>query len=292
VPTDLKSIWWAEPTLRETMYQAYWQLDSRPFEHTSDARFHFVAQSQAGALLKLRYVVENHRGAAVLAGEAGLGKTLLAEKLLVEMDDGFWPRVHLVFPQMPTDQLLTYLADQLTGEDSPQTATIEQSVQRIQRLLRSNAEAGKHAVVILDEAHLLCRQSLETIRLLMNFQLDGQPTATFLLAGQTGLVLAVRRLPALDERLAVTCVLTRFTADETARYIEHRITAAGAKRTIFEPSAVEAICELTHGIPRRINRLCDLALLVGYGEDLRTLTAEHIESIHQELIGSAAAAAA
>src|SRR5688572_3145700 len=272
------------------MYQSYWQLDSRPFEHTSDARFHFAAESQRGALLKLRYVLENRRGAAVLAGESGLGKTLLAQKLIAELDASFAPRVHLVFPQMPPDQLLTYLADQLTGQYSPLTATIDQSVRRIERLLIANAQAGKHAIIAIDEAHLLTdRRSLEAIRLLMNFQHNGQPAATFLLAGQTSLVLGVRRLPPLDERIAVTCVLSRLSADETGRYIQHRLAAAGAKRTIFEPSAVDTIQQLTHGIPRRINRLCDLALLVGYGEELQTLTGQHIESIHQELVGAAAA---
>jgi len=273
------------------MYQSYWQLDCPPFEHTSDERFHYAAESQRGALLKLRYALENRRGAAVLAGESGLGKTLLTQKLLSELDENFTPRVHLVFPQMPADQLLTYLADQLTGQFSPITATIDQSVRRIERILLSGAQAGQHAVIAIDEAHLLNQvQTLEAIRLLMNFQHEGKPAATFLLTGQTGLVLAIRRLPPLDERIAVTCVLSRLSTEETACYIQHRMTAGGSKRTIFEPSAVAAIQELTHGIPRRINRLCDLALLVGYGEELRTIAGQHIESIHQELIGSAAAA--
>jgi type II secretory pathway predicted ATPase ExeA len=273
------------------MYQSYWQLDCRPFEQTSDAQFYFTAESQRGALLKLRYVLENRRGAAVLAGESGLGKTLLVQKLLAELSAEFSPRVQLVFPQMPVEQLLTYLADQLTGQYSPLTAGVDQSVRRIERQLQANSQAGKHAVIAIDEAHLISgTQSLEAVRLLMNFERDGQPLATFLLTGQTGLVLSVRRLPALDERIAVTCVLTRLTANETASYIQHRLTVAGAKRMIYEPSAIQTVYELTHGIPRRINRLCDLALLVGYGEELKTLAATHIESIHQELIGVAAAA--
>jgi general secretion pathway protein A len=273
------------------MYQAYWQLDSRPFEHATAAQFVFAADSQLGALLKLRYVLENRRGTALLAGESGLGKTLLVETLLRELSPAFAPRVHLVFPQMATDQFLTYLGDQLTGQHSPLTLNVDQSVRRIEQLLRAGGQAGKHALIAIDEAHLLRdHQTLEAIRLLMNFQQDGQPLATFLLAGQTSLVLMVRRLPALDERVAVTCILARLTPDETNRYIDHRLTAAGAKRTIFEPSAVEAIFGLTHGIPRQINRLCDLALLVGYGEELPTLNARHIESIHAELLGIPAAA--
>jgi type II secretory pathway predicted ATPase ExeA len=273
------------------MYEAYWQLESRPFEHASDARFVFEAESQRGALLKLRYAIENQRGAAVLAGESGLGKTLVVETLLRERDATLGPRVHLVFPQMPVDQLLNYLADQITGQQSPLTATIEQSVRRIERALHEHGAAGRHPVVVIDEAHLLRDlHTLEALRLLLNFQHDGRPLATFLLVGQTGLVLAVRRLPALDERMAVTCLLSRLSADETAAYIDHRLQAAGSQRTIFEPSALTAIYELTGGIPRRINRLCDLALLVGYGEELPSLTGSHIESIYEELVGSAAAA--
>jgi general secretion pathway protein A len=273
------------------MYHAYWQLDARPFEHTAAPPFQFPAESQQGALLKLRYVLENRRGAAVLAGESGLGKTLLVQKLLADLPANFFPRPHIVYPQMPPEQLLTYLADQLTGQTSPLTQGLDQSVRRIQKYFEANAQAGKHAIIAIDEAHLIGNApTLEAVRLLMNFQCDGQPLATFLFSGQVNLILAIRRSPPLDERTAVTCILTRFSAGETAQYIRHRLSAAGAKRTIFEASAIDAIHELTHGIPRRINRLCDLALLVGYGEELKTITAAHMESIHQELIGTSAAA--
>jgi general secretion pathway protein A len=272
------------------MYEPYWQLESRPFEHTADARFQFPAPSQRGALLKLRYALETRRGAALLAGESGLGKTFVAQMLLKQLGENFAPRVHLVFPQMPADQLLTYLADQLTGQNSPLTATIDQSVRRIEHALRDHAKAGRHPVIVIDEAHLLAAaHTLETIRLLTNFQHDGQPLASYLLVGQTGLAIAAGRMPPLEERLAVKCLLARLTLDETGGYIQHRLTAAGAKRPIFDASAVEAIFQLSHGIPRRINRLCDLALLVGYGEELRTIRGTHIESIHEELIGAAAA---
>jgi general secretion pathway protein A len=273
------------------MYEPYWQLDSRPFEDTSDVRFQFAAPSQRGALLKLRYALENRRGAALLAGESGLGKSFVAQILVKQLGEHLSPRVHLVFPQMPADQLLTYFADELTRQTSPLTATIDQSVRRIEHCLREHSKAGRHPIIVIDEAQLLAgSHTLETIRLLMNFQQDGQPLASYLLVGQTALALAVQRLPQLDERMAVKCVLARLSREETGGYIQHRLTAAGAKRTIFDNSAVDTVFDLTHGIPRRINRLCDLALLVGYGEELRTLAASHIESIHEELIGTAAAA--
>ncbi|MEX2174832.1 MAG: AAA family ATPase [Pirellulaceae bacterium] len=285
------------------MYESYWQLAARPFDHSADARFYYPGPSQQAAMLKLRYVVENRRGAAILAGEAGLGKTLVAQSLLRQLGESFRPRVHLVFPQMPAEQLLAYLADQLSNPiptrsvseghtptrsvSEGHTPPIDQSLRRIQHSLTEGAQAGRHAVIVIDEAHLLREsRALETIRLLLNFEHNAQPLATFLLVGQTGLALDVQRLPQLDERLAVKCLLSRLTLEETAAYLQHRLAAAGGKRPIFDASAAEEIFELTHGIPRRINRLCDLALLVGYGEELRTLGRGQIQSIYEELIGA------
>jgi general secretion pathway protein A len=268
------------------MYEPYWQLDARPFDHSADSRFYFPGPSQQAALLKLRYVIENRRGAAMLAGEAGLGKTLVAQTLLRQLGDTFRPRVHLVFPQMPPEQLLALLADQFTAAPAAGTQTVGQSLKRIESGLTEYSKTGHHAVIIIDEAHLL-RESrlLETIRLLLNLEHHSQPLATFLLVGQTGLAIDVQRAVQLDERLAVKCLLARLTADETKSYMQHRLAAAGARRPIFDDEAMERIHQLTHGIPRRINRLCDLALLVGYGEELKTLGRQHVESIHDELAG-------
>jgi type II secretory pathway predicted ATPase ExeA len=275
------------------MYEPYWQLDARPFDHSADERYYFPGPSQQAALLKLRYAVENRRGAALLAGEAGLGKTFVAQTLLRQLGDSFRPRVHLVFPQMPPDQLLAYLADQLAHAPASGTSTVGQSLQRLETALAENAKAGQHAVIVIDEAHLLRdSQSLETIRLLLNLEREAQPLATVLLVGQTGLALDVQRLPQFDQRVAVKCLLSRLPADQTKAYIQHRMTAAGAKWPIFDNESIHEIHNLTHGIPRRINRLCDLALLVGYGEELKTLGRPQITAIYDELMGAAPTLAA
>ncbi|MCI0361113.1 MAG: AAA family ATPase [Planctomycetaceae bacterium] len=275
------------------MYEPYWQLDARPFDHSADERFYFPGPSQQAALLKLRYVLENRRGAALLAGEAGLGKTLLAQTLLRQLGDSFLPRVHLVFPQMPPDQLLAYLADQIAPAPAAALATIGHSLQRLETALTENAKAGQHAVIVIDEAQLLRgSQSLETIRLLLNLERDAQPLATVLLVGQTGLAIDVQRLPQLDQRVAVKCLLSRLTADQSKAYILHRLTAAGAKCPIFDDESIHEIHNLAHGIPRRINRLCDLALLVGYGEELKTIGRAQITAIYDELMGAAPTLAA
>lgn len=270
------------------MYESHWQLAARPFDHSADAKFYYPGESQQGALLKLRYALENRRGAALLTGAAGLGKTLLAQTLVRQLGESLSPKVHLVFPQMPAGQLLAYLADQLGAAGGP-TLTIEQSLRRIETRLRENAKAGKHAIIVIDEAHLLDdSQALETVRLLLNLEQDARPLASFLLTGQTSLLLAIERRPDLEERLAVKCLLRRFKPEETMGYIQHRLTAAGAKRSIFTDGALEAIHQETLGIPRRINRLCDLALLVGFAEELTSIGPDQIAAISEELAGAAA----
>jgi general secretion pathway protein A len=268
------------------MYLDYWQLATKPFEPAADRAAYFSNEVHEGALLKLRYAVENRRGAILLAGPAGVGKTMLVQLLRAELADEYKPQVHLVFPQMSSRDLLVYLAEQLGAPPAdPPRHTVEESVRRLEFLLSHNAQQGRHALITIDEAHLLedCG-ALETLRLLLNFEVAGQPTITLLLVGQMNLVSAAARLPSLDERLAVKALVRGFTAEETAQYVAHRLEAAGAAREIFTPDAVEAMHYLARGIARQINRLGDLALVVGFADRLPRITADQIESVSEELV--------
>jgi type II secretory pathway predicted ATPase ExeA len=271
------------------MYESYWKLTQRPFENGCDPRFYYPGESHQAAVLKLRYAVENQRGGALLAGPSGSGKTLALLMLRATLGERFTPVVHMVFPQMPAEELLAYLADELTGSvESRQGAGINESVQRIEHFLADNTQAGRHAVVAVDEAHLLDdARTFEAMRLLLNFELAGRPGLTLLLLGQTGILPMLDRMPQLEERLAVKCLLRPLSERETAEYVSHRLKVAGATRPIFEPDALATLHSLTHGIPRRINRLSDLALLIGYAEELHTIPAGQLESISQELIAVA-----
>jgi general secretion pathway protein A len=236
--------------------------------------------------LKLRYAIENQRGAALLAGPSGSGKTMLVHLLHEGLAERFEPVVHLVFPQMSGRDLLVYLAEQLGAPSAdPPRYTVEESVRRLEFFLVQNAQQGRQAVAIVDEAHLLedCA-ALETLRLLLNFGSDGRPALTLLLVGQMNLLSAVTRLPSLEERVGVKALLRAFTPDETAGYVRHRLTAAGAVREIFTPDAVETIHYLSRGLARQINRLADLALLVGFADRLPRLGAEQIEAVSEELV--------
>lgn len=267
------------------MYEAYWQLDAKPFECTSDVRFYYPGESHQAALLKLRYAIENKREAALLAAPAGTGKTLLIAALARLLPAHCQPLVHLVFPQMPPEQLVAYITNELTGETAAQPETIERNIRRLQHMLNENVAARRQAVLVVDEAHLLRDTSaLETLRLLLNLQVGGAPAMTMVLVGQTVLLPALERQPELDERLGVKCLLRRFHLEETMAYVSHRLSAAGAKRPIFDTSALEAVHHLSHGVARQINRLCDLALLIGYADERPGLAAAQIEAVADELV--------
>lgn len=268
------------------MYLDYWQLDSKPFEPVAERSVFYPCEAHQGALLKLRYAIENKRSAVLLAGPVGIGKSLLIDILQQDLPEQFQPFAHLVFPQMSSRELLAYLADRLGAPPAASPRhTVDESVLRLEKLLTENAAQGRHAVVAIDEAHSLeDGDLLETLRLLLNFSREGQPLLTLVLVGQPGLLTSVARFPGLDQRLGVKSLLRPLSTDETASYLQHRLTAAGAIRDLFSNDAVEAVHYLSHGLPGQINRLCDLALVVGFAEGVPQLEAAHIEAVSQELI--------
>ena len=279
------------------MYEAYWQLDRRPFENVSDGRCYYPGESHQGAMLKLRYAIENRRGGCLVKRRFRQRQNLASAATAATLAKRYRPFVHVVFPQIPTDALLAYLAEALAaptvatskpiaGGSIAATASttkandahrngshgIDDTVWRIQQFLLQNAGQDQHAVIAIDEAHLLDdARTWEALRLLLNFETESQPSLTLLLVGQPGLLPQLDRMPAMEERLGVKCLLRPFTIDETAAYVNFRLQAAGAKRPIFEPASMETLHELTHGLARQVNRLCDLALLVGYAEERKTM---------------------
>jgi general secretion pathway protein A len=268
------------------MYLDYWQLNQKPFESgfTTDGRQ--LTEDQQSALRKLRYAVDSRSSAVVLAGPAGVGKSLLINVLENELDDEFLPYVQIVFPQMSGRDLLAYLAERLGAPPvaAPQR-TMDESLLRLETKLSENSAAGRHAVIVVDEAHLLEDGALlEPLRLLLNIGIGGKPTFTLILCGQPELLSIVQRYGAFDERVDLKVVLATFNEDQTASYATGRLESAGASRQIFTPEALLTIHRLTGGVARRINRLCDLALLVGFASSQPTIDCQQLRAVQEELI--------
>lgn len=270
------------------MYAEHWKLTGRPFENRAESQFYYPAETHQAALLKLHYAIENRRAAALLCGPGGMGKSLIVEMLRKQLGEQFRPICPIVFPAMSSEQLIRYVVDQLDGNHAESPREISLDLSRFERFLRQNIQSKRHAVIVVDEAHLLEQHDLlEPLRLLLNIAAEesaGESAWTLVMVGQPTLLSQVERYHALDERLAVKCMLNRMLPEETTAYIQHRLRMTGADaEEIFDYAALERIHMLTQGIPRRINRLCDLALMVGYAEDHKTITTSTIDSVHGDL---------
>ncbi|MBX3423480.1 MAG: AAA family ATPase [Pirellulaceae bacterium] len=271
------------------MYEEYWRLQARPFENRIGHEQYYPAESHQAALLKLRYAIENRRAAALLCGPSGMGKSLIADMLLRQLDDTFRPLQHVVFPTLESSQLLRYLVQQVDTQNSEWPRETSADLVRFERLLVNNIQAGRHGVIVVDEAHLLEQHGLlEPLRLLLNVaanQSPGESAWTLVLVGQPIVLSHVERYQPLDERLAVKCMLNRLLPEETVGYIQHRLRAVGGdSQRVFNEAALERIHQLAHGIPRKINRLCDLALMVGYAEECPIISADVVASVHNDLV--------
>lgn len=266
------------------MYEAYWNLSASPFADEHNAEFFFRSHTHQATLLKLRYLVENRKGAGLLVGGTGCGKTFLAGMLEHEIPNFTGPVVHLLYPQMSAHELLDYLAVELGADEAGVNAGLDRTIRQIERHLQLYARDGHHPVIILDDAHLIDDVRIfQALQLLLNFIGQSQIQFSLILIGDRSLLPRVARVPQFDARVAVKSLLQPLSREETVQYVTHRLRAAGRQQPVFEPKAFDALFELTGGVPRKINRLCDMGLLVGYAEGLSAVAADDLEAVAEEL---------
>lgn len=274
------------------MYEQYWRLQRPAFRSQAPADFFFAGRSQQAALLKLQYLVEQRQGIAVLTGSAGTGKTFLLESFRQQLPTTTGPVVDILFPQLTADELLSYLVAKLRqGDHEPDRGSDKRDrvLQRLELQLGHWAEQGRHPLILIDDAQLIEDQHVfQMLQQLLNYRRTGGPEFSIILCGQPELVGQIRHHPALQERLAFVCAVQPLSAEETAEYVQHRLRAAGGSDVIFDAASLETIHQLSRGLPRRINRLCDFALLVGYADQLERISPTEIEAVAAELCPIAA----
>lgn len=247
------------------MYEAHFGLARRPFGETVDPSAYVGLPSRDAAIRRLRYGLERSQGPALVFGPPGAGKTLVARALGEAIGA---PVVHLAFPAMPAGELFDYLAEELgeTGHGQPGT-TVVGPLRRLRQALAARASRGERPLLVVDEAHLIePPATFEALKSLLNFATEGPPDLMLLLVGEAEVLL---KLPeGLADRLTARCLLGGLTLEESAAYLNGRLAAAGASAPLFSPDAVETLHRAADGLPRRLNRLADLALLIAYAEGL------------------------
>ena len=259
------------------MYLDYWRFKVLPFENVPDPRFFYLSKSHDEALTRLIYAGKMRKGSAVLSGDIGCGKTTLVKVCVQELATENFEIGLVVNPKLEPLEFLQEILFQFGIEDVPDTKV--HCLQRLNQRMIENMKENRETLLIIDEAQLLTRSNLEEVRLLLNFQLNDRFLMTVMLVGQPELKDKIKSIKQLDQRIAIKYHLAPFSFNETVHYILFRQKKAGRKENVFSKEALRKIYDHTKGIPRNINNLCDMALLIGYSKNEKVITSKIIESI-------------
>lgn len=246
------------------MFLDFYRLREQPFGVSPDPRYLYFSPGYREALASLFYGIETGAGFLALMAEPGMGKTSLLLQLLERLK-GSIRTAFLFQTQCDSRELLRYLLEAL-GIDSGGNDIVQLHA-RLNQFLLGEALAGRRVVVFIDEAQNLTDETLETVRLLTNFEASDRKLLQIVLSGQLELARRLKnpRLEQLSQRITVLTGLKRLPATETFSYIRHRLEIAGYQGPeIFTSSAINLIAQRSQGIPRNINRICSNALSLAY----------------------------
>ena len=261
----------------------FYGLSEQPFQVTPDPAYLYLSDVHREALTSLSQGVRDLRGFMTLIAEPGMGKTTLLNKLMEELRDS--ARIVFLFQtQCNSRELLRYLLGELGVESSGMDVVAMH--RKLNEQLFQEMLQGRRFVLIVDEAQNLQDSVLETIRLLSDFETAHRKLIQIVLAGQPQLVDTLMRpgLSQLRQRIAILASLAPLSAAETARYVAHRLRAAGLSgELMFTEDALAVLAERSKGTPRSINNLCFNALQLGYTEGSTIIDAAMIEKVAGKL---------
>lgn len=264
------------------MYEEFFSLKARPFSKTPDPAFLYAGPTHGEALARLSYAVEE-KDIALLTGEVGAGKTTLSRALIDQLDERYRV-VLLINPRLSAVQILATIAERLGVEKVPKGK--HKLLETLTERLFALYEEGAIPVVIVDEAQLIPSKSVfEELRLLTNLQLDDAPLIGLVLIGQPELrrKLSKPSYASFAQRVGMAYHLGPLDREQTHRYIQHRLSVAGRDRPLFTPDAMDAVYEGAQGIPRRINTVCQGALLVAFGAEQSTIDRPTVTDVLDDL---------
>lgn len=264
------------------MYEAHWGLADKPFRNTPDPHYLYFSRQHEEALTRILYCILEGQGGVMVSGEIGCGKTLLSRILIDELSPEKFEVASIVHSSLDAAGLLREMIRQFGIESAaPDKTTL---LGLLGECFRAHQKAGRQTVIIIDEAQLAIDQdTLEELRLLLNFQQDRKFAVTLILLGQPELRESVKKSPQFLQRLNVRYHIGPLSREESLEYLRHRLAVAGGRHDIFTREAEELIAAASHGVPRRINGIADMALLAGFGQKAPLVDAELVRKAIADL---------
>jgi putative secretion ATPase (PEP-CTERM system associated) len=265
------------------MYERFYNLRERPFALSPDPEYLYLSRVHSEALDSIRYGVESRAGFIVVTGEIGAGKTTLLQTVLRRLDDRA-VIARLVNTMLDPRELLEAIALDFGLEDISKSKAV--LVRDLGLFLVEQRRQGRRPLLVIDEAQNLSPLALEEVRLLSNLETEKSKLLQIVLAGQPNLrdTIATPELEQFRQRIAVSYHLMPLEPADTAAYINFRLEHAALGEPLrFPPDACSLVHEISGGVPRIINVVCDAALVFGYAEERHTVDRATIDEVITEL---------
>ena len=267
------------------MYEQHYGLAEKPFEIAPDPRFLFLNPSYRELLAALLYGVTERKGVIVLVGEVGTGKTLMINSLKQRLDSNVGVAT-IVNPDLTFRQMLSMILVDLGIDDGKLLCPTAVGLQRLKRYSEERRENAGNVLIVVDEAQNLRNKTLESLRMLSNIETSSTKLIQLIFSGQPELERKLQKPEwrQFVQRISIKRRSAQLTQVECGEYIRHRLSVAGRTGpSPFSREAQQAVFEYSEGIPRKINILCDNALLIGYGLNRKTVDAAIIDEAVADL---------
>lgn len=287
-PDSLKS-------LSDPIYETFYGLKEQPFAISTDPKFLFLSAPHRRAYDELMHGITRDESLLLLTGETGSGKTTLCRAIIGALGERTFSSV-LHQPYMTGPEMLRLILRDfglvskedlrrgaLAGSDVPHLLEV------LEGFLRSLVAIQSRGIVVIDEAQSLSPTLLDEVRMLTAFELDGRRLIQIVLCGQPMLLNTLKTEPmyALNERITRRVALTPLSPAEVESYIYHRLAIAGSADAVsFQSDAMKLIADLSRGLPRRVNVLCDRTLQEGRAVSATTITSDLVKRAAKSLAGA------
>lgn len=267
------------------MYESFYEMEHTPFMRDTPVSKLYESPAMSDALGRLAYAADRQLFAVVTA-DAGCGKSTLIRRFVTSLSKEEYIFLYLSDSKLTPRWFYKGMLDQLGIESKFYRGDAKRQLQKEVEVIRGVQK--KKVVCILDEAHLLEKETIEEFRFLLNYRFDSMSPMALILTGQTELwdKLRMQRYAAVRQRIDINCVLPHLDRAETERYIRSHLSYAGGKQEIFTDKAVDNIYKESTGILRSINRICEKSLMYASQQGKRLID-EHLVRyvIEHELLG-------
>lgn len=265
------------------MYEKYFGFKERPFQLTPSPNWFYASKLHKRALAYLQYGLSQGEGFIVITGDVGTGKTTIANQLLSQLSQDEIIAKQIVTSKLEPDDLIRMIAScfNLVVTEHTKASYLDAIYNYLKRLHSQH----RRALLLVDEAQNLPLASIEELRMLSNFQINGKPLIQSFLLGQNELnaIIQAPNMEQFRQRIIASSNLSAFQLEDTRAYIQYRLQQAGGTLNLLTDDCYSLIQNYSRGIPRKINTVMDRVLLFGYLEECTQINADNVAAVLEEI---------